>query len=351
VNIEQSTRYPISTQVAGKGSLAPFGAGSAGGATRAMQRMRQARRGVALSSWILALTVGCTDAGTAPADARADIPPGADTTEPFPIDRGDDGPHTPGSYKGLPLRLAENSEPVVTPVGGIIGVVCIGMSNSSLECATFIELLAGEWRNQVNASVRVVNCAVGGHAIERWNDPADDARLWDACLNTRLPAAGVRPDQVRVLYHKAANQYTAGSGNRVLPTYPAPDSDYANFLANLTTFAARVPQKFPAVQAVYTTSRSYGGYAPHAGRGEPLSYEEGHALNAWLRAHRTVGSIWYGWGPYIWAPDCARGSNRTGMCYQRSDYVEDGMHPSDSGRRKIARAIHERLLQHAWYRR
>jgi hypothetical protein len=316
-----------------------------------MKRGRRMRMGLATSLALLVLLASCTAVSTGPVDAHGDPPPGADTSAPFPIDRGDDGPHTPGSYKGLPLRLADNGEPVVTPVDGVIGVVCIGMSNSNLECTTLVSLLAAEWGHEVNPAVRVVNCAVGGHAIERWNDPVDDARLWDACLNSKLPAARVRPDQVRVLYHKAANQFTTGAGNRVLPQYPAPDSDYANFLANLGVFAARVPQKFPSVQAVYSTSRSYGGYAPHDGRGEPLSYEEGHALNVWLREHRSVNGVWYGWGPYIWAPDCAHGSNGTGMCYQRSDYVEDGVHPSDAGRRKIARAVHDRLRQHAWYRR
>jgi len=53
---------------------------------------------------------------------------------------------------------------------------------------------------------------------------------------------------------------------------------------------------------VYTSSRCFGGYAGNAGRGEPLSYEEGHALNTWLRDNPAVGGVWYGWGPYLWAP-------------------------------------------------
>jgi hypothetical protein len=277
-------------------------------------------------------------------------PPGADTTQPFPLDRGDEGAHTPGSYKGLWLRLVDNGEPLVTPVDGVIGVVCIGMSNSNRECARFIEMLRSAWDGEVNPQVRVANCAVGSHAIERWNDPADDERLWRACLTTKLAAAGIRPDQVRVLYHKAANQFTTGPGNTPLPLYPSAGSDYENFRTNLGIFAARVPGFFPAVQAVYTTSRSYGGYAPHAGRGEPLSYEEGHALNGWLHENRRVAGVWHGWGPYIWAPDCAAGRNGTGMCYERGDYVADGVHPSPAGELKIARAIHDRLRQHAWYR-
>jgi hypothetical protein len=306
----------------------------------------------ALTCGFALAVAACGGSPAAPQPDPDAAPPGADVAVPYPIDRGDDGPQTPGTYKGLWLRLVDSGQPVVTPVDGVIGLVCVGMSNANQECAAFISGVRGAWAGEVNAQVRVANCAVGGYAIERWNDPQEDARLWDACISSRLPAAGIRPDQVRVLYHKAANQFTAGPGGTVLPLYPAAGSDYANFLANLAVFATRVPVKFPSVQAVYTTSRSYGGYAPHAGRGEPLSYEEGHALNTWLRANPRVAGVWHGWGPYIWAPDCATGvTNGTGMCYVRSDYVADGVHPSPAGEAKIGRAIHEHLRRHAWYRR
>jgi hypothetical protein len=106
------------------------------------------------------------------------------------------------------------------------------------------------------------------------------------------------------------------------------------------------------VQAVYTSSRSYGGFAGSVGRGEPLSYEEGHALNAWLRDNRTVDGVWYGWGPYLWAPECATGmTNRGGVCYVREDYVADGVHPNEGARAKVSGLLHARLLREAWYRR
>ena len=301
--------------------------------------------------WAIAIALGC--GGMNPVSPDADpLPPGFDTADPFPIDRGDDGAHTPGSYKGLSLRLTDNGTPTVTAVGGVIGLVCIGMSNANQECADFISRVAGEFSAEVNPAVRVVNCAVGGHAIERWNDPAEDSNLWDACITTRLPAAGVRPDQVRVLYHKAANQFTVGPGGSPLPLFPAPGSDYENFLRNLGTFASRVRSKFPSVQAVYSSSRSTGAFAGGASRGEPLSYEEGHALNVWLADNRVVDGIWYGWGPYLWAPDCATGvTNGSGVCYDSTDFVADGVHPAAGARAKISRMLHERLLEEPWYRR
>ena len=104
--------------------------------------------------------------------------------------------------------------------------------------------------------------------------------------------------------------------------------------------------------AVYTSSRSYGGFNDRADRGEPLSYEEGHALNAWLAEHADVDGAWYGWGAYLWAPACASGEvNGAGVCYDRGDYQADGIHPSESGQAKISRLMHLRLREEAWYRR
>ena len=300
-----------------------------------------------LSTAMLFLACG-GDGGLGPEDA----PPGPDVDAPFPLDRGDDGSSTPGSYKGLPLRLADNGAPTVTPVDGVIGLVCVGMSNGNQECAAYLQAVRGSWASEVNPQVRVVNCAVGGHAVERWMDAAYDSVLWDDCVARKLAQGGVRPDQVRVIWHKAADQFTTGSGGAALPTYPDPAADYFTFHRNLTAFAARVRGKFPSVQAVYSSSRSYGGFAGSAGRGEPLSYEEGHALNAWLAGNPNVDGVWYGWGPYLWAPSCATGvTNAAGVCYVRDDYVADGVHPSDTGRAKVARMLHDRLLREAWYRR
>jgi hypothetical protein len=180
---------------------------------------------------------------------------GGDTTSPFPIDRA--GAGAPSTYKGLALRLVDRGAPKVDAVDGVIGVVCIGMSNAQQECADLIRRLdAGVYAADVRAGVRFVNCAVGGHAIERWNDPAYDSVLWDACLNQVIPARGLRPDQIRVVWHKAATQFTTDAGGAVLPPYPDPRSDFFRFQAELTTFADRLQARMPSVQAVYVSSRS-----------------------------------------------------------------------------------------------
>jgi len=77
----------------------------------------------------------------------------------------------------------------------------------------------------------------------------------------------------------------------------------------------------------------------------------GHALNAWLADNADVGGVWYGWGPYVWAPDCPSGeTNGSGVCYDRADYQADGIHPNTGARDKIAQMIHDRFSEHAWYR-
>ena len=292
---------------------------------------------------------GCNPGGaTEPSPDEASA---SNVMTPFAIDRGN-VTGAPSTYKGLPLGLTPNSEPRVDPADGIVGVVCVGMSNGNQECADFqSRVVGGAFAGQINPGVRVVNCAVGGHAIEKWIDPAFDGQLWNRCINQVLPAAGVRLDQVRVLWHKAANQFTTGPGGTPLPPYPSADSDYMAFSANLSAFAARVRTHFPDVQAVYSSSRSYGGYSSGSSRGEPLSYEEGHALNQWLLRNPIVDGVWYGWGPYIWAPACSSGAtNASLVCYDRADFVEDGVHPAPSGRAKVSQMLHARFRQHAWYR-
>jgi len=272
-----------------------------------------------------------------------------DFTEPIPL-----SPNAVGTYKGLSLALVENGFPIVIPVDDTIGVVCIGMSNAKSECADFVarqkELLE---MGEVNPQVRFVNCAVGGHAIERWNDPEYDRVLWDACIQEKIPAAGLRSDQIRVVWHKAADMHTRTKSENggVYPPYPDPNADYFQFYENLTIFATRLHEKLPAVQAIFVSSRSYGGFSTKQGHGEPLSYEEGLALNEWLRANPSVDGVWYGWGPYIWAPDCDTGlTNANDVCYIRNDYREDGVHPATGALNKISHMLHEHFLQYDWYR-
>ena len=159
----------------------------------------------------------------------------------------------------------------------------------------------------------------GRHAIEKWSDPSYDANTWDRCKNQLLPRAGLTLDQVKVVYHKAAVQFSKTLN------YPEAGSNYEHFYQQLGIFSSRVPTQFPSVQAIYTTSRGPGYFTTNQSRGEPNSYEQGHALNSWLAemtdSDGKIGTVWHGWGPYIWAGECGSGlENAAGYCYVRDDY-------------------------------
>lgn len=75
---------------------------------RRTSRLRSRASPVRIVLAIIVTSYGC-DSATAPQHGIG-APPGPDTGEPFPIDRGDAGGHTPESYKGLLLRLTFRTE-------------------------------------------------------------------------------------------------------------------------------------------------------------------------------------------------------------------------------------------------
>ena len=273
-----------------------------------------------------------------------------DTLEPYPIHGDTNDSNPPLTYKGLDLVLVDNGSPDINNRDEIIGMVCIGMSNAAQECDRYIQAIRTVFADEVGSNIRLINCALGGHAIERWNDPEFDATLWNRCADL-ISEAELSLSDIHVVLHKAANQYTMGPNRQPLPLYPNPESDFFAFKENLSIFSERVTNFFPDLQAVFTTSRSYGGYTDRLERGEPLSYEEGHALNQWLLENPSVNGVWFGWGPYIWAPDCSNGAkNGLGFCYNRSDFLPDAVHPTSTGEVKIAKMWHLKLSEYEWYR-
>lgn len=279
---------------------------------------------------------------TACAADTAGVPGPVDHREPVALDAAGAG----DTYHGLPLGLVDTGAPGVTAVDGRIGVVAIGFSNARQEFDRYVQ----RYRDHPDVATGVVpvNCARGGNALESWLTKPE---LWQECRDT-IAAAGLRSDQVRVIWSKNANQYT-GHGR----TLPDAAADYYDIVANVEALVERIERQFPSVQAVYHTSRSYGGYvAPdkQAPRGEPISYEGGHAVNTVLRRWEEQGrptSAWMGWGPYIWADGAT--PNGTGMKWLPEDFMDGGTdpHPSSTGRDKVAAALHDHFMGYDWYRR
>jgi hypothetical protein len=247
-------------------------------------------------------------------------------------------------YYGLAGGLADNGQPSVTPVNGRIVIAAISMSNGNLEYSRFIQLYANH--QDVEPQIGLVNCAQGGNALERW---LSDPSLWSDCRQ-RIQAAGFSPEQVRVIWAKDANQFTDHGR-----TLPDPAADYYDLVKNIAALSQRIGTEFPSVQAIFHSSRIYGGYTSpdrQPARGEPISYEGGLAINAVIERYRRgelPGSPWIGWGPYLWSKGAE--PNAAGIFWLPGDYNSDRIHPGQSGQTKVADALHRHFLQFDWYRR
>jgi hypothetical protein len=106
--------------------------------------------------------------------------------------------------------------------------------------------------------------------------------------------------------------------------------------------------RFPNLKIAYLSSRIYAGYALSAANPEPFAYEFGFS-NKWVIADQIAGkpelsfdrAPWIAWGPYLWA-DGVKG-RKDGLVWVREDLAQDGMHPSNSGREKVAKLLLEFL--------
>lgn len=247
-----------------------------------------------------------------------------------------------GDYFGLSGGLRSNGTPTVTPTDGRIVIISISMSNGNLEFLKYIDLY--DAHPDVSPEIGLVNCARGGNALERW---VERQELWDDCKD-RVTNAGFTLDQIKVVWAKNANQFTDHG-----LTLPDPGADYYDLVDNISALSERIGQEFPAVQAVFHTSRIYAGWAAaQQTRGEPMSYEGGLAINAAIERWQT-GQIpnapWIGWGPYLWAN--ATTPNSQGVFWTQDDF-RDGTnhHPSDAGQIKVADALHGFFMKFDWYK-
>ncbi len=139
--------------------------------------------------------------------------------------------------KGLATTLHQNKFTFHEPEERF-ALVCIGMSNAKQECDTFQRVLAGPLRDKVNPNLVVVNCAQGGHAIERWNDPSYEEILWGECIE-KILETDLAPRDVKLVWHKAMTQFTVDENNDLLPEYPDPKSNYFKLIGELDIFAQK----------------------------------------------------------------------------------------------------------------
>ena len=213
---------------------------------------------------------------------------------------------------------------------GTIVFVSLSMSNATQEFSHFKRI--ADAAPEKSPQVTIVDCAQGGQAMAEWA-PAD-GRPWSEAMR-RLAQAGVTAEQVQVAWIKLANKQPRGALEEHTRKL---ESDTLAMLQN-----AR--QRFPNLRIAYLGSRTYGGYAVGPLNPEPYAYESAFPAQ-WLIRRQIAGdpelqetkSPLLLWGPYLWA-NGTKGRKIDGLIWERADFVADGVHPSASGREKVARLL------------
>lgn len=174
--------------------------------------------------------------------------------------------------------------------------------------------------------------------MAEWAPP--QARPWDEA-ERRLTQAGVTPKQVQVAWIKLANKGPSGElaehGKKL-------HSDTRAFIRNART-------RFPNLRIVYLGSRIYAGYANGRLNPEPYAYESAFVARGMIQQQvKGADELNYDaergranvplllWGPYFWA-DGTTPRKADELIWERRDFADDGVHPSDSGRKKVAEML------------
>lgn len=231
--------------------------------------------------------------------------------------------------KVMPRNASGNPDPQ-----GQIGFLCIGMSNAGLYFRGFTDAL--EVHSSIQPAIRFVHAAMEGRDI-RHIVHANDA-YWKH-VHHAIRDAGLTPAQIQVVWmmqtvhgaallHDPGEMYISWLADRYL--------DVVTLLSAL----------FPNLQLLYSSGREYGGYNPPGqGNPEPYAWYTGLAWKDLIRRHPPTPAYarpWIGWAGYFWANGMH--PRKDGLVWKRSDFQEDGVHPSHSGIAKAGRIILDHFL-------
>ncbi|MCB1212057.1 MAG: hypothetical protein KDK97_22230 [Verrucomicrobiales bacterium] len=210
---------------------------------------------------------------------------------------------------------------------GRIALVSISMSNATMEFSTFKQIADADERK--SAALCIIDCAQGGQAMAEWV-PADGGP-WREAMN-RLQRAGISPAQVQVAWIKMANKGPSGTMQDHLGKLEA------DTIAVLHNARAR----FPNLRIAYLGSRIWAGNAKGGLNPEPYAYESALAARHLIQRQMSGDVALAGsksplllWGPYLWA-EGEKGRKIDDLKWLPADFNEDGVHPSASGRKKVA---------------
>lgn len=255
---------------------------------------------------------------------------------------GEDGGLYGGGLNTPPPALQKAAEGALTQIlpldaegkpapDGKIVFISMSMSNATMEFSAFKKIADADPKK--SPAVKVVDCAQGGQAMAQWAPP--DAKAWTE-TRRRLEAAGVTPLQVQTAWIKLANVRPSGSLREHC------DKLEADTIAMLH----QAHQLFPSLRIAYLGSRIYGGYATNPLNPEPYAYEGAFAVRDLIQrqmkgdpelSENKVPLLL--WGPYLWA-DGTSGRKFDTLVWERADVTQqDGTHPTESGRAKVANQL------------
>ncbi len=223
---------------------------------------------------------------------------------------------------------------------GKIGVLSVGMSNTTMEYSAFRRLANQD--PEKSPQVVLVDGAQGGKTGAVWARP--EAPVWQE-VEARLQRAGITPQQVQVVWLKQAE-----AGPSRLGEFP----EHAQVLkTHLVSILNLLHQRFPNLRIAYLSSRIYAGLATTPLNPEPYAYESAFAVR-WViqdqvsgkpelnydSARGEVKSPLVLWGPYLWA-DGAKPRKADGLVWTKQDLsVRDGTHPANpDGTEKVAKML------------
>jgi lysophospholipase L1-like esterase len=286
---------------------------------------------------------------------------------------GFEGGLYPGGSNEMPSAHAEtgleraleiqplNREGEPDPNGKIV-FLSVGMSNTMMEfcgpytdninCKSYSFMGKAAADPLVNHDdLTILNGARGAQIAQRWDSEQDEN--YDRVNERLLVPLGLDERQVQVVWLKVVD-FLRGN-----PSLPSGQADAYHLAALLGDIVRSLKVRYPNLQQVFLSSRTYAGYAKRDLSPEPYAYESGYAVK-WLieaqieqmenngnPADSLVGDLnyntvapWVAWGPYLWADGDQPRSD--GLVWLPEDFqASDGTHPSEIGREKVASMLLE----------